>query len=238
MTTLCREIADYIAVVRSGCYPVCKYQIQLCDMVERIFDSEDLTVNEEQLATYLSYQKYFPFQLFPWELFCFALHNCVYRTDGSLRFPILVIYVGRGAGKNGYLGFEDFCLLTAANGVPEYHIDIFATSEDQAKQSFTDVWNMLNANEAKAGGARIVGTGRSDYPNQINNVLIFPGLFKGALAARTKITEEIKLAGAHALAEMIPDDELNEENLIPYAFDPRLADTIAQAVIRTAQAGI
>lgn len=118
-------------------------------MVERIFDSEDLTVNEEQLATYLSYQKYFPFQLFPWELFCFALHNCVYRTDGSLRFPILVIYVGRGAGKNGYLGFEDFCLLTAANGVPEYHIDIFATSEDQAKQSFTDVWNMLNANEAK-----------------------------------------------------------------------------------------
>ncbi len=92
--------------------------------------------------------------------------------------------------------------------------------------------------EAKAGGARIVGTGRSDYPNQINNVLIFPGLFKGALAARTKITEEIKLAGAHALAEMIPDDELNEENLIPYAFDPRLADTIAQAVIRTAQAGI
>ncbi|MBQ5960966.1 MAG: NADP-dependent malic enzyme [Firmicutes bacterium] len=91
--------------------------------------------------------------------------------------------------------------------------------------------------EAKAGGARIVGTGRSDYPNQINNVLIFPGLFKGALAARTKITEEIKLAGAHALAEMIPDDELNEENLIPYAFDPRLADTIAQAVIKTAQAG-
>lgn len=149
MTTLCREIADYIADVRSGRYPVCNYQIQLCDMVEQIFDSEDLTVNEEQLATYMSYQKYFPFQLFPWELFCFALHNCVYRADGSLRFPVLVVYVGRGAGKNGYLGFEDFCLLTAANGVPEYHIDIFATSEDQAKQSFTDVWNMLNANEAK-----------------------------------------------------------------------------------------
>lgn len=149
MTTLCKEITDYIAVVRSGCYPVCKYQIQLCDMVERIFDSEDLTVNEKQLATYLSYQKYFPFQLAPWEKFCFALHNCVYRADGSLRFPILVIYVGRGAGKNGYLGFEDFCLLTETNGVPEYHIDIFATSEDQAKQSFTDVWNVLNANEAK-----------------------------------------------------------------------------------------
>ena len=60
-----------------------------------------------------------------------------------------MIYVGRGAGKNGYLGFEDFSLLTKTNGIPEYHIDIFATSEDQAKQSFTDVWNMLNANEAK-----------------------------------------------------------------------------------------
>ena len=149
MTTICKEIADYISIVRGGEYPVCRDQLQLCDLVERIFASEALTVNEEQLAAYLRYQKYFPFALFPWEIFCFALHNCVYRADGSLRFPILVIYVGRGAGKNGYLGFEDFSLLTKVNGIPEYNIDIFATSEDQAKQSFTDVWNMLNANEAK-----------------------------------------------------------------------------------------
>ena len=149
MMTNCKAITDYIRTVRSGEYPVCKEQLQLCDLVERIFDSEDLTVNEEQLTSYLSYQKYFPFALFPWEIFCFALHNCVYRADGSLRFPILVIYVGRGAGKNGFLGFEDFCLLTRTNGVPEYHIDIFATSEEQAKQSFNDVWNVLNANEAK-----------------------------------------------------------------------------------------
>ena len=147
--TSCNAITDYIRLVRSGEYPVCKEQLLLCDLVGRIFDSEDLTVNEEQLAAYLSYQKYFPFGLFPWEIFCFALHNCTYRADGTLRFPILVIYVGRGAGKNGYLGFEDFSLLTKVNGIPEYHIDIFATSEDQAKQSFTDVWNMLNANEAK-----------------------------------------------------------------------------------------
>jgi malate dehydrogenase (oxaloacetate-decarboxylating) len=86
---------------------------------------------------------------------------------------------------------------------------------------------------AKAGGARIVGTGRSDFPNQINNVLVFPGLFKGALAARRKITQEIKLNVAHALADMIPAEELNEENLIPYAFDPRVADTIANAVIHS-----
>ena len=86
---------------------------------------------------------------------------------------------------------------------------------------------------AKSGGARIVGTGRSDFPNQINNVLVFPGLFKGALAARRKITQEIKLNVAHALADMIPAVELNEENLIPYAFDPRVADTIANAVIHS-----
>ena len=84
---------------------------------------------------------------------------------------------------------------------------------------------------AKAGGARIVGTGRSDFPNQINNVLVFPGL----LAARCKITEEIKLGVAHVLANMIPAEELTEENLIPYAFDPRVADTIANEVIRIAK---
>ena len=152
MTTSCKiplEIRQYISIVRSNEYPSCREQFQLCDFVEHVFRTEDIYVDEDQLAAYLSYQKYFPFGLFPWEIFCFALHNCTYRADGTLRFPILVIYVGRGAGKNGYLGFEDFSLLTKTNGVPEYHIDIFATSEDQAKQSFTDVWNVLDANEAK-----------------------------------------------------------------------------------------
>ena len=149
MTTICKEIADYIRIVRSGEYPVCREQLQLCDLIERIFATEDLRVDTDQLRAYLGYQKYFTFELFPWEIFCFALHNCVYRADGALRFPVLLIYIGRGGGKNGYLSFEDFCLLTKTNGVPEYHIDIFATSEDQAKQSFTDVWNVLDANESK-----------------------------------------------------------------------------------------
>ena len=74
MTTICNEIADYISIVRSGEYPACREQFLLCDMIERIFAAEDLTVNEAQLHTYLSYQKYFPFNLFPWEIFCFALH--------------------------------------------------------------------------------------------------------------------------------------------------------------------
>lgn len=145
----CREIDTYISIVRGGEYQVCKEQLKLCDMVERIFRDEDLIVNEEQLAEYLSYEKYFPFGLFDWERFCFALHNCVYKPDGQLRFPVLFVYVGRGAGKNGYLGFEDFCLLTGTNGIREYHIDIFATSEDQAKQSFSDVWNVLDGNKQK-----------------------------------------------------------------------------------------
>ena len=145
----CREIDSYIRFVRSGEYQVCKEQLKLCNLVERIFRDEDLTVDTDQLAEYLSYEKYFPFGLFEWERFCFALHNCVYRSDGQLRFPILFIYVGRGAGKNGYLGFEDFCLLTSTNGIREYHIDIFATSEDQAKQSFSDVRNVLDANDKK-----------------------------------------------------------------------------------------
>lgn len=147
--TNCKEIDSYIALVRSGEYPVCKEQLLLCDFVERVFREEDIRIDEEQLAKYFSYQKYFPFALFPWEEFCFALHNCCYRADGTLRFPILVILVGRGSGKNGYLGYEDFCLLTSTNGVPEYHIDIFAMSEDQARQSWDDVYNVLEAHESK-----------------------------------------------------------------------------------------
>lgn len=84
---------------------------------------------------------------------------------------------------------------------------------------------------AKAAGARVVGTGRSDFPNQINNVVAFPGIFKGALEGRAKqITEEMKLAAAAALAQLVSDDELNEDNIMPYAFDPRAVEAVSQAV--------
>lgn len=144
--TNCNEIDDYIKLVRSEKYKSCKEQYLLCDYVEETFLSEDLIVDKEQLRKYLSYQKYFPFELFEWEKFCFALHNCVYTTDGRLRWPLLFIYVGRGAGKNGYLGFEDFCLLTKTNGIQQYDIDIFATSEDQSRMSWDDVYNVLENN--------------------------------------------------------------------------------------------
>lgn len=85
--------------------------------------------------------------------------------------------------------------------------------------------------DAKAAGARVVGTGRSDFPNQVNNVIAFPGIFKGALEGRaTQITEEMKLAAASAIASLVPDDELNETNILPEAFHPEVADLVAQAV--------
>mgnify|MGYP005786659345 FL=1 len=85
--------------------------------------------------------------------------------------------------------------------------------------------------EAKAAGARVVGTGRSDFPNQINNVVAFPGIFKGALEGRAEqITEEMKLAAAEAIASLVSDDDLNEDFIMPEAFDPRVAESVAAAV--------
>ena len=84
---------------------------------------------------------------------------------------------------------------------------------------------------AKEAGARIIGTGRSDFPNQVNNVVAFPGIFKGALEGRAKqITEEMKLAAANAIASLVSDEELADDNIMPQAFDPRVADVVANAV--------
>lgn len=84
---------------------------------------------------------------------------------------------------------------------------------------------------AKAAGVRIVGTGRSDFPNQVNNVVAFPGIFKGALEGRARrITEEMKLAAARAIASLVPDDELGEDNIMPQPFDPRVVQAVSQAV--------
>lgn len=84
---------------------------------------------------------------------------------------------------------------------------------------------------AKRAGAKIVGTGRSDFPNQVNNVVAFPGIFKGVLEGHgSQITEEMKLAAAIAIASLVPDDKLNEDNIMPEAFDPRVADTVSAAV--------
>lgn len=142
-------IQEYIDIVRKGEYQVCKEQLLLCDFVEKVFETESVYVDEEQLEKYFELQKYWDFDLFPWEKFCFALHNCTYSAPGILRFPRLAIFVGRGAGKNGFLSFEDFALLTPTNGIKYYNIDICATSEEQAKTSFFDIYNMLEENSSK-----------------------------------------------------------------------------------------
>ncbi len=103
---------------------------------------------------------------------------------------------------------RDSILFAMANPVPEIMPDV-----------------------AKAAGARVVGTGRSDFPNQVNNVVAFPGIFKGALEGRaTQITEEMKLAAAEAIASLVPEEELSEDNIMPEAFDPRVAELVAEAV--------
>lgn len=103
---------------------------------------------------------------------------------------------------------QDAILFAMANPVPEIMPDL-----------------------AKAAGAKVVGTGRSDFPNQVNNVVAFPGIFKGALEGRAaQITEEMKLAAANAIAGLVPEEELNENNILPEAFDPRVAETVSKAI--------
>lgn len=103
---------------------------------------------------------------------------------------------------------KDSILFAMANPVPEIMPDI-----------------------AKEGGARVIGTGRSDFPNQVNNVVAFPGIFKGALEGRaTQITEEMKLAAAEAIASLVSDEDLSDTNILPEAFDPRVADVVSKAI--------
>ncbi len=90
--------------------------------------------------------------------------------------------------------------------------------------------------EARAGGAAVIATGRSDYPNQVNNVLAFPGIFRGALDVRARdINGEMKIAAAHAIARLIPEEELSPDYIIPAAFDPRVRNAVAEAVSEAAR---
>lgn len=141
-------IDDYIKMVRSGNpKPYCIWQHKMCDFVERVFEEEHCTINEEQLESYLAFQKYFPYDLLPWEKFLFALNACCYTPEGELRFPYLFVNVGRGAGKNGLLSFFIFCYLTPVHGVRGYDIYIYATAEDQAKTSWMDIYMILEDNK-------------------------------------------------------------------------------------------
>lgn len=136
-------IQAYIDLIESNKINSCNEQKQLIALVKKAFAEEELIINDEQVEKYLSYQKYFPFALFEWEVFCFVLHNCVFKPDGTPRWDVLFVLMGRGGGKNGYLSYEDFCLITETNGVTNYDIDICANSEEQAKTSFDEIYNIL-----------------------------------------------------------------------------------------------
>ncbi len=138
-----QPVKDYLDLIDQHAEEMCEWQHKLKAMILRIFNEEVLNYDIQQIEKYLSYQKYFPFDLFDWEKFCFVLHNCVFREDGYPRFPDLKIIVGRGAGKNGYLSFEDFCLITDTHGIENYDVDIYATSEDQAMTSFKEIYQVL-----------------------------------------------------------------------------------------------
>jgi len=149
-----------------------------------------------------------------------AKHTNPERKKGSLKDVIAGADVFIGLSAAGMLTKEmvktmarDPIVFAMANPVPEIMPD-----------------------EAKEAGARVVGTGRSDFANQINNVLAFPGIFRGALDVRARdINEEMKIAAAYAIASLVSDDELNEEYIIPAPFDKRVGEAVAQAVARAAR---
>lgn len=138
-----KYIKEYLDIIDNEVFPMCKEQKILSKFIKNIFDNEKLVIDEEKVEKYFSYQKYFPFNLFPWEKFLFVLHNCVFKENGLPRFADLLIFVGRGSGKNAYLAYEDFCLITPTHGIKNYDIDISANSEDQAKTTFNDIYNIL-----------------------------------------------------------------------------------------------
>lgn len=138
-----KYIKEYLDIIDNEVFPMCKEQKLLSKFIKNIFDNEKLVIDEEKVEKYFSYQKYFPFNLFPWEKFLFVLHNCVFKENGLPRFADLFILVGRGSGKNAYLAYEDFCLITPTHGIKNYDIDISANSEDQAKTTFNDIYNIL-----------------------------------------------------------------------------------------------
>lgn len=137
------EIAGWLHMVEHGEIVACVEQHMLCSLVRYIFAHERLVLDRGRLDRYVSYQRYFPFDLTEDELFMLALMLCTYTADGVPRFKTLFLYVGRGYGKNGFITFLTFCMLSDANGILEYDVHVVATTEEQAKTSFTELHNLF-----------------------------------------------------------------------------------------------
>lgn len=140
----------------------------------------------------------------------------------------------KGGLKDAIVGTDIFIGVSAPGVLTE---DMIKTMhKDPIVLAMANPTPEIMPDEAKAAGAKIVGTGRSDFPNQINNVVAFPGIFRGALDVRASaITENMKIAAAYAIASLVDDDKLNEDYILPYAFDERIKDTVANAVAEAAR---
>ncbi len=135
-----------------------------------------------------------------------------------------------GTLKDALVGADIFVGVSAPNIVSAEMVS--SMNKDSIIFAMANPVPEIMPDVAKAAGARIVGTGRSDFPNQVNNVIAFPGIFKGALEGRaSQITEDMKLAAAHAIANLVPDDKLCDEFILPEAFDPDVKDAVAKAVM-------
>ena len=135
----------------------------------------------------------------------------------------------QGSLADALVGADIFVGVSAPNIVTKDMVS--SMNKDAILFAMANPVPEINPNDAKAAGAKVVGTGRSDYPNQVNNVVAFPGIFKGALEGRaTQITEEMKLAAALAIANLVDEKDLNENNIMPEPFDPRVAEVVSAAV--------
>ena len=175
------------------------------------------------------------------EIYAFDINGCVKPQDRDKYDPFkaeLLEFVNtKGIEYNSMaeamVGADLFVGVSAPNLVTEEMVR--SMNKDAILFAMANPSPEIMPDVAKKAGARVVGTGRSDFPNQINNVLAFPGIFRGALDARAKdINDEMKIAAAKALAELISDEELSEDYIIPAAFDPRVKDKVAEAVKKAA----
>lgn len=145
------EIEDYLVQVESGPWRVCEEQKAMAALVRRAFETEDIYVDTVRLENYMKLEKYFPFQLFPWEKFVEAIWNCTYWSKthkdemlrGMPRWDTMFCMVGRGAGKDGLISFDSFCSVSPYSEVKENDVDICANLEEQALRPVTDLYNIL-----------------------------------------------------------------------------------------------
>lgn len=145
ISKLPEEVLEYLELVEGGAYRVCPEQIALAAHVRKVFATEELRVDLDQLQKYLGLEKYFPFKLMPWEKFQIALWDCTYTPDGEPRWSTVFDMLGRGAGKDGFIAYDSACSISPFNPVQHYNVDICANNEDQAMTPLKDVIEVLEA---------------------------------------------------------------------------------------------